>query len=817
MFDIVSRWPGKSADNAGHEHPAACHMLEVAAVAERLILPFAIDPAARDALILLTALHDLGKINADFRSMLRGGASQGNSHWRLSELWLIRNDDLLAAQLGGTRFRRYPLYAATAGHHGRPSDWNPDMTRPDAAQAFRRAGPEAAADARAMIALFLALWPEASLDAVDAEQIRRWSWWLPGLVSAADWIGSNRDWFSSRQAPADLAAYLDSARIAAGRAIEAAGLAGVTVGTAPLFDFAPRPMQAACAGIDLPEGPMLAVIEDETGAGKTEAAMILAQRMMRAGKGRGLYVALPTMATSDAMFARAAGTVGRMFVSPPTLTLAHGRAALSQAFRDLVPGSDNAPEDVSCTPWLADGRRRALLADVGVGTIDQALLAALPTRFHTLRHFALSSKILIVDEVHELGEPYIDAVLARLLQLHRQAGGSAILITATLPLRQRERLMAIYGAAPASRAYPALSIAGGASHTDLPDATGPRGPVAVNRLASAGDAVALLAGAARAGAACVWVRNAVDDAIAAVQALRGAGVPADLLHARFALADRKRIEGAMLERFGKDGQGREGRVLVGTQVLESSLDLDFDVMVSDLAPMAALIQRAGRLWRHMDRRPAGGRPVPAPVLQVVAPDPQVAVDAHWLRRVLDRGAFVYPLPLQWRTADVLFGEGRIVAPSGLRGLIEAAHADTAVPEALQRAQAEVEGIDAARAAHAWQNVVDLSRDFRSASRGDDDARYPTRLGEPVQALALASWQGSGLVPWGGDWALAEVAARVSRLRGIALPDQAAPAIAAAKAGWPDWKRAAVTVCPVDDGGAICDGLAYDAELGLLFG
>ena len=129
----------------------------------------------------------------------------------------------------------------------------------------------------------------------------------------------------------------------------------------------------------------------------------------------------------------------------------------------------------------------------------------------------------------------------------------------------------------------------------------------MERLAGPSEAAALLAQAAGQGAACGWVRNAVDDAIAAVDALRAAGIRADLLHARFALTDRKRTERAMLQRFGKQGHERAGRVLVGTQVLESSLDLDFDVMVSDLAPMAALIQRAGRLWRHTDARPACAR------------------------------------------------------------------------------------------------------------------------------------------------------------------------------------------------------------------
>jgi len=284
--------------------------------------------------------------------------------------------------------------------------------------------------------------------------------------------------------------------------VSEAGLAGTPIGTAPLFDFSLPPMQAACQSIDLPEGPMLAVIEDETGAGKTEAALILAQRMMQAGKGRGLFFALPTMATADAMFARAETVLGRLFAGVPSVTLAHGRSALSERYRGIVNAARESSDTITCTPWLAENRRKALLADVGVGTVDQALLAALPTRFNTLRHFGLSSKILIVDEVHEIGEPYMASVLEQLLRLHRGAGGSAILLTATLPLDLRRRLLATYEGAAENPAYPALTLSSGVARTDLPQETGAKGVVSVSRLDSAAEAVTLLAQAAGQGDDC---------------------------------------------------------------------------------------------------------------------------------------------------------------------------------------------------------------------------------------------------------------------------------------------------------------------------
>lgn len=805
-------------------------MLDVAAVAEVLL---SVHPR-RDLFCLLIALHDLGKIGNVFRDMLLSGAAQDRRHWEVTEAWLRdpEIEEILLNRLGGGFHSLRPLVSAIAGHHGRP----PRAVEYAWKQMRDRAGAEARADATAFVRACLDLWPEAKLEEMRQREAKTLTWFLAGVTTVADWVGSNADWFPPTAAGPALADYLDAARRRAPDALRAAGLMPPAPQAAPLFDFALRPMQQAARDIALPQGPMLAVIEDETGAGKTEAAFILAQRMLLAGKGQGVYVALPTMATADAMFRRARKVVSGFFRTPPSLTLAHGRAGLSVEFRDVrntAPGSD-APV---CGDWLAASRRRALLADVGVGTIDQALLAVLPTRFATLRNWGLSRKILIVDEAHELGEPYLAHELATLLRLHALQGGSAILLTATLPLDLRARLSHAFAEGanqpfPEDRdpAYPSLSIPGGASVRSFDPPALTKGDVAVTRLPDAEAALDLLARHAAAGAACVWVRNAVDDAIAAVAALRARGIEADLLHARFTLADRKRIEAGMMARFGRDGTGRGGRILIGTQVLEASLDLDFDVMVSDLAPIASLIQRAGRLWRHMDLRPAHGRPVRAPVLYVVAPDPAAVADDRWLQGVLDRGAWVYPLADQWRTAAVLAQTGTIRAPSGLRALIEAVHGSDArlVPPALEDAEVEAMGEGHARASHARQATIRIEEGYRDGSGGSDDAEYPTRLGQPTRTLLLLRRKDGRLRPWSGDAepadtfalaeaeALSEVSARTNRLAELPLPDQDDPELAAFRKDWPDWRKTSLTLCVVGEDGRICKGLAYDAETGLLF-
>lgn len=825
-------WPAKSAHPPETiEHPAIYHMLDVAAVAEELITYFPWKSDLKQAFIALVGLHDLGKFSESFRRMLREGIAQDYPHWKLTEILLLEADEMLATWFGGTAEVRRFLYAATAGHHGRPPDT--PLQRRGRYKCLQAIG-EGQEAARRFLSILKEFWPEASLASLDEETARKFSWWLPGFCTAADWVGSNTKWFKPRELDCNPAEYLEKTRLIARQAVCEAGLSGAGACSRRLFDFALRPLQTACEAISLPEGPTLVVLEAETGAGKTEAALLLAQRMALAGKGRGMFFALPTMATADAMFNRASQAVGKMF-EKPSVTLAHGRAGLSVPFRDLVTAGSNTgksgdADDVTSSEWLATDNRRALLADVGVGTIDQALLSVLPVRFQTLRHYGLSSKILVVDEVHEMGEPYIAEELINLLKMHRAMGGSAILLTATLPLAWRSRLLATYGGVSESSAYPAITVAGGDAITEFAVDDRPvKGSVKVERMTSTEEAVQYLVQGARAGAACVWVRNAVDDAIAAVEALRAEGVETHLLHARFALCDRKKLENEVLERVGRKGKNRAGFVLVSTQIVEASLDLDFDVMVSDLAPIGSLIQRVGRLWRHMDLRLATERPVPAPILKVLSPDPADVQDAHWLRSVLHKGAGVYALPDTWRTASVLFKRGQINAPEGLRDLIEAVHGEGAesLPSVLDEAEAAGQGKNMAARALAGQNIVDIEASYRDAGNGADDVTYPTRLGDVTTILALARRTENGLIPWASSedygqdmpslWALSEVSVRHSKLAKLDLPDQDSPEIRDVKKEWPKWKQRDVILCPVEDpGGEICEGLCYEKDRGLLF-
>ncbi len=839
-----SNWPGKTFDSG--PHPALWHMLDVGAVAGQLLRRGPLGPRSdwNLAVVYLVSLHDLGKISGSFRQMINGQTYGGPRHWQHSYRLLLDHDARLAAILGGQKEAREHLYAAVAGHHGGPPEhldgraWN-DQTD--------RIGAEANVAAGHVIDSLAALFPGASLQDMDGTTASRLSWRLCGLTVQADWIGSNPEWFGREAPDIPLETYWLRAKRKAERAIRAAGLFGAT--PAPdgaggvLAGLSPRPLQQAVAEGALPDGPTLALIEDATGAGKTEAALILAARMMAAGKGAGLFFALPTMATSNAMLARLEKITPKLFTGKPSLALTHGKAGINDLFREIRGrSSDNQNDGASCSDWLAVDRRRVLLADIGVGTIDQALLAVLPTRFNALRLWALSRRILIVDEAHSY-DPYMERELQRLLEFHAMLGGSAIVMTATLPTGMRDGFVRAFqrgrGSLPPEprwsrvapeplireTGYPLLSLVGQKVESRALDPVPATcRTVQVHRLTDTEAAVDTIVQGARNGAACVWVRNAVDDAIGAVEMLRDRGVGADLLHARFTVADRLHKERAMQARFGREGLNRAGRVLVATQVVEASLDLDFDLMVSDLAPIGSLIQRAGRLWRHMDLRPADLRPVDGPALHVLSPDPGLVEDDRWLHKVLDAGAWVYSQDVQWRTARVLFDAGAIRAPEGLRDLIETVHGDAPVevPEPLENASQQYQGRMIGERQQASNNllVADAPYDQTRMQQVWDDERFPTRLGEAQITMRLARFHDGGLLPWaavaGGDWQMSEVQVSAARLRKFASVDQEGPEIRELKKGWPDWKKAQVVIAPVAQNGRICEGVRYDSELGLHF-
>ena len=780
------------------------------------------------ALTFLIGMHDLGKISTCFRNMICGDPYVPIRHWQLSFRLLRDMDDFLGDRLGSTKDVRKLLYAAVAGHHGGP----PESDNPWQAEDKRLAiGEEATKFAKEAVKSVLNLFPCPSLEGMEEKEAKKISWLLSGLTIQADWIGSNQDWFSAKPPDMPIDQYWRCTLKSAEDAVSKAGLYHAKPKcNAHIMESGKflSPMQAAVQELLLSDGPEMVMIEDSTGSGKTEAALILSARMMEVGKGKGIFFALPTMATSNAMLTRLERVVPKLFDGTPSLRLSHGRFKQNRQFMEIAGRDGSDPEEpVTCGQWLADDRRWILFADVGVGTIDQALMSVLPTRFNTLRLWALSGKILVVDEAHSY-DPYMEKELCRLLHFHAMLGGSAIVMTATLPKGMRKKYADAFQRglgkkepqSVSGNAYPALTVIGeGIDSVSIEAKASARRDINIHRV-NLDKAFEVLCNSAYEGAACVWVRNAVDDAISAVRKLREKGIDAHLLHARFTVADRNEKESALQRMFGRDGCGREGQVLVATQVVEASLDLDFDVMVSDLAPIESLIQRAGRLWRHMDLRPATNRAVGEPVLHIVSPDPSLAKDESWLQCTQPSGRYVYSLDVQWRTIRALLDAGAIKTPVGMRNLIEAVHGENPikVPEFLENIEIKTAGKEICDRQQAQNSLLEPSSYFEAAQKVFDEEQIQTRLGEPQRTLWLAKEKEGSLVPFADKWIMSEVkvsAARYDKNGGVEQESQVIKDFKE-KEGWPEWKKNQINICPVANCGRICRGLKYDKDSGLVF-
>lgn len=856
-MDILRFW-GKAqphdTERGPEWHPLAYHSLDVAAVGEALLtsdrglgecFSRLLGLPREDASPLtcyLLALHDIGKFARKFQAKAPRFYPEcfGDDPAR----WAARYDhgagglrlfdvDAQAFKLPQATRRRVwqPLMSAVTGHHGAPpeppvNEHMITLRRSD----FGSAGIEAAYEFIRQVHELLV--PQHDITAPDSRHARRASFAVAGLAVLADWIGSNQEWFPYTEPGQDLEAYWNDARARARRAVRNAGVLPAAASRHLDYDTligveaVPSPMQEWARKVDLPAGPALFMVEDETGSGKTEAALMLAHRLIASGAADGLYVALPTMATANAMFDRLADACRHLFASDaqPSIALAHGardmhdgfRAAMSHGGRKEKSYSDSGAQDdasettasAACAAWIADDRRRTFLADAGAGTVDQALLSVLPSRHQSLRLLGLMRRVLVLDEVHAY-DAYMRREMEQLLEFQAGLGGSAVLLSATLPISVRERLADAFARGLGGDAeggdclnmdYPLATVCAGGvrSFTRVPGRSERARTLPVRFLRSSDEALDEVERAAGADKAVLYVRNTVDDALDAHAALRARGLAPLLFHARFALADRLKIERQVVQTFGKLSKPgtRKGQVLIATQVVEQSLDLDFDVLVTDLAPIDLVIQRAGRLWRH-HRPERDGRPT----LFVVTPEPVGDADEAWFSRAFPRARYVYPDHARlWLTARKLEDAGAIESPSGLRTLIEAVYGDDVesdVPDGLSASWWEAVGRAGAEQSVAAGNVLDFSKGYvRDVGAWDRDVRTPTRIDDdPQVTLRLARVRNGCVEPYAQDsapdepwraWRLSEVNVSSRRVGGEAVPPEHTDAARAAKER--DWTR-----------------------------
>ncbi|TET55093.1 MAG: CRISPR-associated helicase Cas3', partial [Anaerolineales bacterium] len=501
---------------------------------------------------------------------------------------------------------------------------------------------------------------------------------LSGFTSVADWIGSMERYFPYADGPVSVGDYRQRAGAQAGRALREQGWTGWCppaegASFEALFEWPPRPMQRQVVELaERLDGPALVIIEAPTGVGKTEAALYLADHWASTRQQQGLYVAMPTMATSNQMFGRVRDMLGRRYTDDlVNLQLVHSQSRWQDDVRELglEIADEHADGTVASLAWFLP-RKRSLLAPFGVGTVDQALLSVLQTRHFFVRLFGLSHKTVVFDEVHAY-DMYMSTLFQRLLRWLGVVGTSVVILSATLPERTRRELVQAYAGVvdvPPAR-YPSITWA-------------MKGRVGVEPVAApgsrvltlqwigweAGTIVTALADALQGGGCAAVICNTVRRTQEVYETLRAAEiVPREdlmLFHARFPFAWREDIERAVLARFSKGGNRPQKAVVVATQVIEQSLDLDFDLMVSDLAPADLILQRVGRLHRH-DHHVRPGR-VATPRLLLSSPELRDGLPAREAVRP-------YESYVVSRTYLALRGRDRITLPEDTAPLIEAVY------------------------------------------------------------------------------------------------------------------------------------------------
>jgi CRISPR-associated endonuclease/helicase Cas3 len=413
------------------------------------------------------------------------------------------------------------------------------------------------------------------------------------------------------------------------------------------FAIDPRPMQISSLQVALAaDQPGIFVIEAPMGEGKTEAALAVAEVLARKYKTSGVYFALPTQATSDGIFKRIEKWIGKLHPRESrSIFLAHGKAGFNKdyegikirsnicTYEELYQGSQAYREAVIVNDWT-QGRKKGLLSDFVVGTIDQILMCGLKQKHLALRHLGVANKVIIIDECHAYDtymSSYLDLVLSWLGAYHIPV----IVLSATLPPHRRKELIKAYGDAwprtkkkknmlatvrsqigntkksaaeslPMNNSYPLISYTDGCEIKEIALPNSGRKLTVKMECIDKTRIVEMLQSLLAEGGCAGIIRNTVQKAQETARVLEECfGVEhVCLLHSRFISCDRVRKENKIRFLLGPGEKQRTKKlIVVGTQVMEQSLDVDFDVLFTDICPMDLLLQRMGRLHRHARHQP----------------------------------------------------------------------------------------------------------------------------------------------------------------------------------------------------------------------
>ncbi|MCC7119614.1 MAG: CRISPR-associated helicase Cas3' [Anaerolineales bacterium] len=679
------------------------------------------EETAGRTLAFLISLHDLGKASPDFQIKVKSIAEEvmkagfefpkmkspnPAAHGIVSAYAL---KDLLQSEVNLSKQTAKYLAQAIGGHHGawiHPSAWQ-------AAHTDNVGGAEWSAARQELLQVILKIFsPKIGFEIPENNEERNsFLTVFSGFTSVADWIGSMTEYFPyEKNVNIPLEEYASRSEANAEKALTELGwfnwqADGKTLTFKEMFPLITLPnsiQQKVIDEVTKASLPALMILESSTGSGKTEAALYAADIWLQSQHGSGMYIAMPTQATSNQMYDRVTKFLRQRYPNEIlNLHLVHGGALLEDKKTVEAQGvsddddQNNTDGGIRAETWFLP-RKRTLLAPFGVGTVDQALMSILQTRHFFVRMFGLQNKVVIFDEVHAY-DTYMSELFKRLLAWLRQIGVSVILLSATLPEKTRRELTAAYlgeemNLPPAE--YPRLTLASSAgirsisldtpsSRTVQLQASNVQPQIIIEHLQTA----------LQHGGCAAVICNRVKRAQDLYKEIQAAGlVPEEdliLFHARFPFAWREEIEKSVLEKFGKGENGEQNpnrpkkSIVVATQVIEQSLDLDFDYMVSDLAPVDLLIQRAGRLHRHNQNDPDRPENLKTPTLLITFPQtgdiPEFGHDEY-----------VYDRSVMLKTWLALKDKSAMSLPQETTALIESVYGDEIEisDEALQKEMEE---------------------------------------------------------------------------------------------------------------------------------
>lgn len=714
-------WAKSRAD--GTYHPLICHMLDVAAVTEQLCHSARCSPIvaqiaegfrleAEEAIpwvVFFAALHDLGKAyphfqfleaapNALKKSLQEAGLGI-NRHSKVTRHGMVTaailRDTVQNVRLLPEGHTVWRLARVLGGHHGIfPMSRSVREARRQVRQAEPKYSAETPtwADLRGRVTELLAeiLLSGSNKSPVLKEDDNSTPVLLAGLISVADWIGSSEEYFPYQPRRLDPRSYWSHSRANAHNALVDLGWTGWNLPEKKrtflqLFPAIkePRPLQTQIIHIveSTPEAQLI-LIEAPMGEGKTEAALYLQDCWSRQRLQPGAYFALPTMAASNQLFARTLEFLQRRYTGQRlNVLLLHSHKLLNDDYEHLRASAidqddQDEPSELAADEWFTKPKR-GLLAPFAVGTVDQSLLSVLQVRHGFVRLFGLAGKTVIFDEVHAY-DTYMLTLFERLLEWLAALHTTVVILSATLPSVVRRGLLKAYVGREIEfkdELYPRVTClsADGTVQVDYVPASSERYSVICLKWIE-NDVVTATQHLYRMlvdGGCIVWICNTVNRAqdvyTKLKDELRGTDVELELFHARFPLGQRVEIENRVLEKYGKEDAHRPRKsILVATQVVEQSLDLDFDLMLSELAPVDLILQRTGRMHRHKNRK----RPSEAesPVLYVFKPN------GHNESRP-QLGKTVYDEYILLRSWFVLRDKSQISIPGDVESLIESVYGE----------------------------------------------------------------------------------------------------------------------------------------------